>query len=69
MHNKFKDSQVSGEWFALTDHQLQQAVRMLSDEIGTGMDGFRFRCYPTDDQAQTLRQWIGCQRSWLAFNS
>ena len=26
------------------------------------MDGYRFRCYPTDDQARTLRQWIGCQR-------
>jgi len=26
------------------------------------MDGYRFRCYPTDAQAQTLRQWIGCQR-------
>lgn len=26
------------------------------------MDGFRFRCYPTETQAQTLRQWLGCQR-------
>lgn len=26
------------------------------------MDGFRFRCYPTEDQAPILRQWIGCQR-------
>ena len=24
--------------------------------------GNRFRCYPTDAQAQTLVQWIGCQR-------
>ena len=24
--------------------------------------GVRFRCYPTPEQAQTLAQWIGCQR-------
>ncbi len=24
--------------------------------------GFRFRCYPTPAQAQTLARWIGCQR-------
>ncbi len=24
--------------------------------------GFRFRCYPTPEQAQTLLHWIGCQR-------
>ena len=24
--------------------------------------GNRFRCYPTPAQAQTLLQWIGCQR-------
>jgi len=24
--------------------------------------GFRFRCYPTPDQAQILLRWIGCQR-------
>lgn len=24
--------------------------------------GNRFRCYPTPEQAQTLLQWIGCQR-------
>ena len=24
--------------------------------------GFRFRCYPTHAQAQTLLRWIGCQR-------
>ena len=24
--------------------------------------GFRFRCYPTPQQAQILRRWIGCQR-------
>ena len=26
------------------------------------LDGFRFRCYPTHAQAQTLLRWIGCQR-------
>lgn len=25
--------------------------------------GFRFRCYPTEPQAQTLLRWIGCQRA------
>ena len=24
--------------------------------------GFRFRCYPTHAQAQTLLRWIGCRR-------
>ncbi len=24
--------------------------------------GFKFRCYPTPEQAQTLLRWVGCQR-------
>ena len=49
-------------------HGNRIELKIREDQTGScGMNGYRFRLYPTKEQAETLLRWIGCQR--LIYNA